>query len=121
MPDRPTSSSPIRVPFGIKALLVANFLHTFAFLGLYTFVGDQVFSITGRELDLGLLGLVIFLPVFILSPLSGTIVDRFDRRFVYAGAIAVEIAVATGLYFHIRSDPDSTGLIFALVACYGAA
>jgi MFS family permease len=113
--------SATRVPFGIKALLGANFLHTVAFLGLYTFAGDQVFAISGRELDLGLLGLVIFVPVFFLSPLAGTVVDRFDRRVVYGGAMVVEFAVATALYLYVRSEPTATAPIFALISLYGVA
>jgi MFS family permease len=43
-------------------------------------VGWQVFSITHRALDLGLVGLAQFLPGFFLFLASGAAADRYDRR-----------------------------------------
>jgi MFS family permease len=43
-------------------------------------VGWQVYEITRRPLDLGLVGLAQFLPGFFLFLVSGHIADRFDRR-----------------------------------------
>src|SRR6516164_1520312 len=40
----------------------------------------QIFSITHRALDLGLVGLAQFLPGFFLFLASGSAADRFDRR-----------------------------------------
>jgi MFS family permease len=43
-------------------------------------VGWQVYELTGRPFDLGLVGLVQFVPAFGLSLLTGHTTDRFDRR-----------------------------------------
>jgi MFS family permease len=43
-------------------------------------VGWQVYDITKRPLDLGLVGLAQFLPGFLLFLISGHAADRFDRR-----------------------------------------
>jgi MFS family permease len=43
-------------------------------------VGWQVYEITGRPLDLGLIGLAQFLPGILLFLVSGHAADRFDRR-----------------------------------------
>ncbi len=52
-------------------------------------VGWQVYEITKRPLDLGLVGLAQFLPGILLFPVSGHASDRFERRTVlstcYAG------------------------------------
>ncbi len=52
-------------------------------------VGWQVYDITHRALDLGLVGLAQFLPGILLFLVSGHTSDRFDRRkvlgFCYAG------------------------------------
>ncbi len=114
-----TNPAPGRVPAGVVALLASNFFSTFAYVGLLTFAGDEIFAITGRELDLGLLGLATFAPIFVLAPFAGSIVDRVDRRFVYAAAVVVEAALALGLFFYIRSEPTAVGPIFALVSGYG--
>jgi MFS family permease len=43
-------------------------------------VGWQVYDITKRPLDLGLVGLAQFLPGILLFLISGHVADRFDRR-----------------------------------------
>jgi MFS family permease len=52
-------------------------------------VGWQVYDITKRPLDLGLVGLAQFLPGIFLFLISGQVADRFDRRHLllvcYAG------------------------------------
>jgi MFS family permease len=52
-------------------------------------VGWQVYEITKRPLDLGLVGLAQFLPGILLFPISGHASDRYERRNVltvcYAG------------------------------------
>jgi MFS family permease len=45
-------------------------------------VGWQVYHITGRVLDLGLIGLSQFLPFLCLVLFSGHIADQFDRRLI---------------------------------------
>jgi MFS family permease len=45
-------------------------------------VGWQIFEITRRPLDLGLVGLVQFLPGLLLFLAGGHVADRFDRRYV---------------------------------------
>jgi MFS family permease len=45
-------------------------------------VGWQVYHITGRVLDLGLIGLSQFLPFLCLVLFSGHIADQFDRRVI---------------------------------------
>src|SRR5258708_33106672 len=43
-------------------------------------VGWQMYEITRRPLDLGLIGLAQFLPGMVLFLVSGHVADRFDRR-----------------------------------------
>ena len=45
-------------------------------------VGWQVYHITGRVLDLGLIGLSQFLPFLCLVLFSGHVADQFDRRMI---------------------------------------
>ena len=118
---RPVRRDPgARLPLGLRALLFANFLNTFAYVGLITFLGDQVFSITGRELDLGLLALAVFVPVFLLSPIGGTVADRVDRRILYALTLALQVLVAFGVFLYSRTDPTRVWPFFVLMVVYGA-
>jgi MFS family permease len=59
-------------------------------------VGWQLYSLTGSALDLGLVGLVQFVPTIVLTLVVGQVADRYDRRLVVvichvadAGATAV--------------------------------
>jgi len=43
-------------------------------------VGQQVWKITGKASALGISGLVLFLPIFLLTLVGGHVADVFDRR-----------------------------------------
>jgi MFS family permease len=51
-----------------------------AFQVTVTALAWQVYLLTGDPFDLGLIGLVQFLPVLLLAPLAGALADRMDRR-----------------------------------------
>jgi len=60
-------------------------------------VAWQVYDLTRKPLDLGYLGLVQFLPVLALWPVTGLVVDRLDRRQVVSFCIAVYALAAASL------------------------
>ncbi|MET1048764.1 MAG: MFS transporter, partial [Acidimicrobiales bacterium] len=66
----------------VKALIAGTFLSTAGHLAGVTALGKLVFDLTGRELDLGLIGLAEFLPVLLLVLLAGSVADRVDRRLI---------------------------------------
>jgi len=83
-------------------------------------VGWQVYEITKRPLDLGLVGLAQFLPGILLFLLSGQAVDRFNRRklltFCYGG-----FALCSGLLLAIaQHGVHSAYPIYAVIALVGA-
>ena len=47
---------------------------------VFVAIGWQIFVISHRPFDLGLLGLAMFLPALVLVVVSGVIADRLDRR-----------------------------------------
>jgi len=117
-PDRTPDRT---IPWALRGLFLSFFLSGFAIVGQITVIGKQVFDMTGRELDLGLLGLAEFLPVAFLVPFSGAAADRFDRRHVYAISLGGELLCSLGLFFYISSEPTSVKPIFILVALFGVA
>src|SRR6266849_6900560 len=82
-------------------------------------VGWQVYEITKRPLDLGLIGLAQFLPGMLLFLVSGHVADRFDRRklvtLCYCG-----FALSSGLLWTITWQAGrSVHLIYAVVVLVG--
>lgn len=82
-------------------------------------VGWQVYEITRRPLDLGLIGLAQFLPGVLLFLVSGHVADRFDRRrlitLCYCG-----FALSSGLLWVIAwRASHSVHLIYAVVVLVG--
>ena len=84
-------------------------------------VGWQLYALTGSALDLGLVGLVQFVPTVALTLVVGQVADRYDRRVV---VIACELAQAVGtLALALGSLGGSLerGGILSVVALLGAA
>ncbi len=107
------------VPPRIRLLLAAMAAGSFSVSVLLTVVGLQVFAITSRELDLGLLGVAEFVPILILSPFTGTLADKFDRRKVYGAGLLIDSVAAGLLLIYAATSPTSVGPILLIVALYG--
>lgn len=103
----------------VVALLVAIFCSMAATAGQLTVLGKQVYDLTGRELDLGLLGLAEFAPAALLVLVTGSVADRRDRRRVGSAAAVAQAAVAGALALYAGSRPTAVGPIFALVFVFG--
>jgi len=114
-----TTHSVTEIPLRVKALLGVNFLTHFAVMGQITIIGKQVYDLTGRPLDLGLLGVAEFLPVAVLAPLAGPLADRHDRRKILGIALVGEAIASLLLFLYARSDPTSITPIFAIVLFFG--
>ena len=83
--------------------------------------GVFVFGITGRELDLGWIGLAEFLPTFLLVLWAGALADRLDRRKMAALGYAAEAAIALGIAAYAATGRTAIWPIFALTLAYGFA
>jgi len=73
---------------GFALFQIARFLIVAAVEMQAVAVGWQVYEITKRPLDLGLVGLAQFLPGILLFPISGHASDRFPRRAVLSACYA---------------------------------
>ena len=64
----------------VRRLLLSN-LVLYAGVALQAAaLGKQAFDITGREADIGFIGLAEFLPAALLVLVTGSVADRFDRK-----------------------------------------
>jgi len=83
-------------------------------------VGWQMYELTGSALDLGLVGLVQFLPSVLLLFVVGPIVDRRDRRLILAGCRLLQGAATLALAAAIVGGWASREALFAFVFVLGA-
>jgi MFS family permease len=72
------------------AFWFARIASGFGFQMLSVAVGWQIYAITGRALDLGLIGLVQFIPSLLLALPAGHMADQFERRRIVLLAKAFE-------------------------------
>ena len=82
-------------------------------------LGKQVYDITGREIDIGWIGLVEFLPAAFLVLVTGMVADRFQRKKVAMIGMAGELASALALMFYARTHPTAVAPIFFIAFLYG--
>jgi MFS family permease len=84
-------------------------------------IGWQVYAVRSNPLDLGLVGLAMFIPLPLLALPAGHVADRFPRRTLLAIATALDVAVMLGLLAVTRAGADSTWPFFLLAFGTGVA
>ncbi|MEO1702860.1 MAG: MFS transporter [Pseudomonadota bacterium] len=109
-----------RYPAYVKYWL-SRFLATLAGMMIAVAVGWQVYDLTRNPLDLGIIGLVQFVPLLLLVFITGTVADRFGRRNVMSWAIAAEMICALAILYYSWRGLTSPFPIFVALAGFGAA
>ena len=84
-------------------------------------IGWQVYDLTRRPLDLGLVGLAQFLPSLGLALVTGHVADRYDRRTVMALCIIVEALCAVLFLTFTLQDGTNTPFLFGVLVLFGTA
>ncbi len=84
-------------------------------------VGWQMYDLTGDPLDLGLVGLVQFAPSLLLMFITGSLIDRFERRRVVILFRMVEAAASSSLAIGAIGGLLSPSWIFTAVFVIGCA
>ncbi|MCC7371458.1 MAG: MFS transporter [Chloroflexi bacterium] len=106
---------------GFVLLWLGRFSSVIAFNMLVVAVGWAVYDLTNDPLDLGLVGLVQFLPILLLTLAVGQVADRYDRRLIVAVCRATQGVAGGLLALGSAAGWLDTTSIFALVALIGAA
>src|SRR5436305_1087210 len=84
-------------------------------------VGWQLYALTGDPFDLGLIGLIQFVPAMLLFLVVGQIVDRHDRRMVLVACQAIEGIAAATLLIGVLTGKTSRELILSVSFILGIA
>ncbi|AND69946.1 MFS transporter [Dyella thiooxydans] len=96
MPDSPAPAGDALFRHrAFVAFWFARIASGFGFQMLSVAVGWQIYAITGRALDLGLIGLAQFIPSVLLALPAGHVADQFERRrIVLLGQLVEFVAIA---------------------------
>jgi MFS family permease len=84
-------------------------------------IGWNLYQLTGNVLDLGLVGLVQFIPRVIFMLHTGHVADRYDRRKVSAICQAAQALIALALVIGSTTNSVTPEMIFILSFLLGAA
>ena len=113
-------ASPLRHP-PFALFWFSRGVSTIAFQMQAVAVGWQMYALTGSAFDLGLVGLVQFLPMVALTLLVGHVADRYDRRRIVAACQLLEAGAVAALALGSVAGWLGREGVFALVALIGAA
>lgn len=116
-----TSAASLRQHPAFVQFWFARIASGFGFQMLSVAVGWQIYEITGRALDLGLIGLVQFIPSVVLALPAGHVADQFERRrIVLLGQIVDLLAIAVLAALSLLHAAHEAGIL-ALVFVIGVA
>ena len=106
----------------------ARLLSTIAQMAMVIVIGWQVYDIARQTMpieaaafQLGLIGLVQFAPLFLLTLVSGWTADRIDRRYIARAVMALEMLCAGILFWTTWTAAISLPILFAVAALLGVA
>jgi MFS family permease len=122
----PAITHPLQVA-AYRRFLAARLLGVLGTNALVIILGWAVYNearltmgIQAASLRLGLIGLVQFLPFLVLTPISGVVSDRFDRRHVVRVALIVQVACAGALALAQATQTMSLLLLYVVAAASAA-
>jgi len=100
---------------------LARFFTTFAAQIVSVAVGWQVYDLTRDPFDLGLVGVIQFIPALLLVLVTGVVADKFGRRLVMGLSGLLEALCALALLLLTLRGLTSPLPIFAVLALFGTA
>jgi len=119
--------APLRIP-AFRAFWVARLATTVAQMAMVIVIGWQVYDIARETMmireaafQLGLIGLVQFVPLFMLTPISGWTADRLDRRYIARAVILLEMLCALILFGATLGGFINLPILFGVAALLGVA
>ncbi|HEX8841876.1 MAG TPA: MFS transporter, partial [Sphingomicrobium sp.] len=118
-------------PFRIaafRAYWLSRLTTTIAQMAMVVIIGWQVYGIARHTMglkaatfQLGLVGVVQFVPLFALTLVAGWTADRLDRRHVARAAIALELLCAAALAWLTWKQSITLPELFGIAALLGVA
>jgi MFS family permease len=118
---------PLRIP-AYRAFWLARLSATIAQMAMVIVIGWQVYDIARHTMGLkeaafrlGLIGLVQFIPLFLLTLVTGWTADRVDRRWIARASVALEFGCAAALAWFAWTHSTTLPILYAVAALLGVA
>jgi MFS family permease len=118
---------PLRIP-AFRYFWVARLSATVAQMAMVIIIGWQVYDIARHTmglkeaaLRLGIIGLVQFLPLFVLTLVTGWTADRVDRRWIARASVALELGCAAALAWFAWNHTTTLEVLYVVAALLGVA
>lgn len=118
---------PLRIA-NFRSYFVARFAMTLAQNAMIIVIGWQVYTIARETMtvgeaaaQLGLIGLLQFLPLFLTTPITGYVADRFDRRWITRITVTLQLACALVLALATYEGWITLPLLFTVAVFLGLA
>ncbi|HEX6783641.1 MAG TPA: MFS transporter [Sphingomicrobium sp.] len=116
---------PLRIP-AFRYFWLARLTWTIGSLAMVIVIGWQVYDIARHTMGLkeaafrlGLIGLVQFVPLFLLTLVTGWTADRLDRRWIARAAVALEFGCAVSLGWLAWSHSTTLIHLYVVAALLG--
>ena len=100
---------------------LARLAATTGYQMLALLIGWKIYALTGSAFDLGLVGLIQFVPAVVLTLLIGHAADRYDRRTIVRVAQIVYAVAALMITAALIAGVLTRDLLFAVVFMIGCA
>lgn len=118
---------PLRIA-DFRAYWAARFAMTLAQNAMIIVIGWQTYTIARETMkmsesasaaQLGLIGLLQFLPLFFTTPVTGWVADRFDRRWIARATLTLQAACALILALVTYEGAMSLPVLFSVAVLLG--
>jgi MFS family permease len=118
---------PLKIP-AFRHFWVARLAATIGQMAMVIVIGWQVYDIARATmglkeaaLRLGIIGLVQFIPLFLLTLVTGWAADRVDRRWIARASVALELGCAVALGLFAWTHTTTLFVLYAIAALLGVA
>jgi MFS family permease len=118
---------PLKIP-AFRHFWLARLASTIGQMAMVIVIGWQVYGIARETmglkeaaLRLGIIGIVQFVPLFVLTLVTGWTADRIDRRWIARASIALELGCATALAIFAWTGTTTLFALYGVAALLGVA
>ena len=118
---------PLKIP-AFRYFWLARLTATIGQMAMVIVIGWQVYDIARETmglkeaaLRLGIIGLVQFIPLFLLTLVTGWAADRVDRRWIARASVALELGCAVALALFAWTHTTTLVVLYAIAALLGVA